>query len=240
MSSLDNSLVLGLERLRKASLYMIISMILLVIGTIAVTAFLISVSYFTISISAHGYPFGFSKNLAMSHNMYTPSLALIGSFIVLVIILFAGLILWIIATYVHLIPAFDMFKAYKHEHYSTPAMLLKIGYIGGLIVLIVAIMTVLAAAAAHSMPAVFVGIGLVAIGYILVIIGHIGLIVGLFRLNTDVGETMFLISAILMIIALVLSFIPSVSFAGGILNFIAWILIYIASKSSLGKLGHIT
>lgn len=113
--------------------------------------------------------------------------------------------------------------------FSTPSKLIRIGYTGGLIIALIAILIFIAAAAARSPGAALGALGILIIGIILGLIGYIGVIVLVFKLHGKEGETLYLVAGILMI----LFFVP---YIGGILQIIAWILFYIALGHSIEKL----
>ncbi len=146
----------------------------------------------------------------------------IGMFIALII----GAILGLIALFAFLIPAFSRLRDYNPGEFGTPSKLIKIGYAGGLILMIIGGILIAAAAAMGAATLVFAGAGLIIVAAILLFIGLIGLIIGVFRLKGATGEGIFTAAGILFIIGIFIS----------ILQFIAWILVFVGAGSARNKL----
>lgn len=169
---------------------------------------------------------------ALMHAAAAPNIAL-GSLIMAIAILLVGSILALVALFAFLIPAFSALREYKEDRFGTPAKLIKIGYIGGFILLIIGTLVMIgiaASAAKVGAPAPALGsiIGVTAviiIGAILLFIGQIGIIIGMFRLNDEFKTSSFLAAGILFIIGIFIS----------ILNFIGWILVFVGARSALNK-----
>lgn len=132
--------------------------------------------------------------------------ALIGAIIGLVAILYG--------VYAKFIPGVTKLSEIDSS-YSTAKTLIRLGYIWGVILMIIGI------------PLIPLGIGILIlfVGLILFLLGHIGTIILCFNLNGKEGNSLYLIAGILFIIGI---FVP-------ILSFISWILLYIAFSNSESK-----
>ena len=132
-----------------------------------------------------------------------------------IVLLIVGAIIALIGFYAKFIPGTSDL-ARGNPEFSTASSLIKIGYVWGLILVIIgAILTL-----------VLVGIFIVLIGFVLLIIGYIGMIILCFKLNDAYQNTLYLVAGILFIIGI---FFPIVSV-------VAWILIYIALGDTIRKL----
>ncbi len=188
--------------------------------------------------------------------MTFPPASLIIGFIVLIV----ASILSLIALFAFLIPGFEDLRDYDPSNFNTSCILIKIGFAGGLILVIVAIALVFYLISigvsiytiTHPMfymhhtftvnvaiSETYVGNMLILIGIVellfiislvLLLIGYVGLIIGMFKLKDVTGEDLFLAAAILFIISI---FLP-------ILDFIAWILTYIGAGEAVKRVkeGH--
>ncbi len=160
-----------------------------------------------------------------------------------------SLILAIYAIYIKLIPGSNKLKKWR-EDFSTPSMLMKIGYIGGLIVIIAGVIIIVMAiislptiggGEAFSSPMnllrflmpLFGGLAIILIGGLLGLVGNIGLILLFFRLHSIFNEVLLLASAVIFIIAIIMGMIAVIPLIGifisialSILLLIAWILSY--------------
>ena len=177
----------ALDKLRMASLLLIIATIMA-----AVASFSMLGALFTGNIIA----------------------ALAGSAVVIVVAII-GFILVLVSVYGYLLPSVNQFATWKPEEFSTARTLIKVGYIAGPIIMIIGLATIF----------IVIGLGLIVIGGILLLVGEIGVIILLFKLRDAFNSTLFLVAAILAIIGI---FIP-------ILDFIAWILVFIESNSVKSK-----
>ncbi len=176
----------AMGKLKEAALLMIIGNILASIGTVSILPALVT--------GYHGLGIGLISGAAA----------------------IVGLIIILIALYMHVVPSFELLRDYKPSEYSTAATLVRIGYVWGAILLIIGIVTLI----------ILIGAVLLLIGIILLLLGKIGIIIGMFQINSETGESMFLVAGILFIIGL---FVPFLSFIG-------WILIYIAADSAIAKI----
>ncbi len=126
-----------------------------------------------------------------------------------------GLIIILIALYMHVVPSFELLRSYKPRLYGTAATLVRIGYVWGAILLIIGIITLI----------IIIGAVMLIIGLILLLLGKIGIIIGMFQVNSEIGESMFLVAGILFLIGL---FVPFLSFIG-------WIIVYTAADSAVAR-----
>ena len=175
----------AMGKLKEAALLMIIGNILASIGAISVLPAIIT--------GFHGLAIG----------LISGAVAII------------GLIIILIALYMHVVPSFELLRDYKPGVYGTAATLVRIGYVWGAILLIIGIITLI----------IIIGAVLLIIGLILLLLGKIGVIIGMFQINSETGESMFLVTGILFLIGL---FVPFLSFIG-------WIIIYIATDSAIAR-----
>jgi len=206
-------LVSALTKLRSAALLMIIATLLTSVGTLAIVLPL----WFTGVI-----PRLITHEAVMEHEvmpgMESKSFVSMSLVLLLTVVIVAlvGFILALIAVYGKLLPSAEDFTKYSHE-FSTPSTLIKIGYIVGLIVGIVGVLTLI----------FIIGFFLLIVAWIFLILGKIGLAILCFKINDKLKSGIFIAAGILFI----LSLIPPMQ----ILSFIGWILAYIECSSLLGR-----
>ncbi len=185
-------------------------------------------------------------SLIIFHSVISLALFL-GASIVAVIIGFAAL-------FMYLIPGFADLREYDHSRFNTPYTLIRIGIIGGLVLLTIALLLVLylfsisilyvhliyhrfIMAGAYSISSftlypsniiylIYIAELLIILSNILFIVGYVGIIIGLFRLKDVTGEDLFLVAAILYIVGIFIPFII----------FIAWILILVAARDAVKRI----
>ena len=206
-------LVSALTKLKSVALLMIIATLLTSVGTFAIVLPL----WFTGVI-----PRMITHEAVMEHEV-TPGMvskSFVSMSLVLlltvVIVALVGFILALIAVYGKLLPSAEDFTKYSRE-FSTPSTLIKIGYIVGLIVGIVGVLTLI----------FIVGFFLLIVAWIFLILGKIGLAILCFKINDKLKSGIFIAAGILFI----LSLIPPMQ----ILSFIGWILAYIECGSLIGR-----
>ncbi len=175
----------GMRRLKEASILMIIGDLLVSFGSISVLSMIFG--------GLHGLAIGLVPGA----------------------ITIVGLILILIALYMHVVPSFETLRDYKPEEYGTATTLVRIGYVWGAILIVIGIITLI----------ILIGAVILVVGLILLLLGKIGLIIGMFKINEETNESMFMIAGILFIIGL---FVP-------FLSFISWVLIYIAVDTAINK-----
>lgn len=135
--------------------------------------------------------------------------SIIGGLVLGVFALVIGFILSLMGFYLRFIPGVSDLSLVNPE-YSTPSKLIKVGYVGGLITILVG------AVSTPFLP--FMGLGLFALGFILLILGHIGMVVLCLKLNNVERDSLYLISGILFIVSI---FVPVLVVVGLILLYFA-------------------
>ncbi len=210
------SLERGLGKLKNAALINIISMILLGASWTLLLPILMNPSLFTSRAAA--------------------AVTALGTLMISVAVVIVGAILSLISIFAFLVPAFSSLREYNPSRFGTPSKMIKVGYVGGFILIVIAAIIFLAsiagaasrgATAAHLVfGGAIVTLALGVIGAILLFIGQIGVIVGMFRLNDELHKTSLLVAGILFIIGIFL----------GWLNFIGWILVFVGARSALNEL----
>lgn len=141
---------------------------------------------------------------------------LIGGFILALIVLIVGGILSLYGFYLRFIPGVSDLSL-VHPEYSTASKLIKVGYVGGLTIVLVGVILL------PFIPPM--GFGLFALGLILLVLGHVGMVVLCLKLNNVERDSLYLISGILFIVSI---FVP-------ILIVVSIILLYIALGDSIRK-----
>uniref|UniRef100_A0A7J3I6B6 DUF973 family protein n=1 Tax=Ignisphaera aggregans TaxID=334771 RepID=A0A7J3I6B6_9CREN len=137
-----------------------------------------------------------------------------------------GLVLIVVGVYVFLLPSAKQFATWRPTEFSTASKLLRIGYIWGVAVLILALLVIIAGAVSLNLGIAFGGLAIAVIGGILFLIGYIGNIIYFFKLKDVFNSTIFLVAAILLIIGIFI----------GITQFIAWILAFVETRSIESKI----
>lgn len=220
MSSVTSiSMVEALSRIRTGALLMIIASILSGIsGILMFTMFL--------------------PTLLSPRDIYALTINFLTNFIIFLGLAFIGFVLTLIAIYAMIVPGTRKLAQINPE-YSTSSKLISIGYVWGIIILIIALVIIIVGLftvfpsivtggyiEAMQILAIF-GIGglLGLIGTILFIIGFIGLIMLTFKLHSLEQNALYLVAGILFIIGIFIS----------ITVFISWILMYIALGQSIER-----
>jgi len=137
-----------------------------------------------------------------------------------------GLVLIVVGVYVFLLPSAKQFATWRPTEFSTASKLLRIGYIWGVAILILALLAIIAGAVSLNLGIAFGGLAIAVIGGILFLIGYIGNIIYFFKLKDVFNSTIFLVAAILLIIGIFI----------GITQFIAWILAFVETRSIESKI----
>lgn len=165
------------------------------------------------------------------------------------ILLLISLVLGLIGYWARFIPGARRLGRARVE-FSTASTLVWIGYFWGYLVFL--IMTLIGlgilvyAIFTQSIFGIFVtSMGILTgfiIAAILVLIGYIGLIILVFKLYEFEKNTLYFITAILLVVDLILRFTSFIPYIGlftvigtSILSFIAWILLYIALGESIKR-----
>lgn len=190
----------GLSKLRTGALMLIIAVLIAVAGTLmAIPAMFGALA---------GGPAGLVAGLAS----------------VLAVVL-VGIIIMLVALFAFVVPGASRLAHWNTE-FSSPSKLIRVGLVGGLIVMIIALLILIAGALTLNPGAVLGGLALMVIAGIMSFIGYIGIILLSFRLNKVFGETIFMVAGILFIVGIFV----------GILMFIAWILMFVGLGSAIDKL----
>jgi len=219
----------GLSKLRLASLLMIIASIL---GVAAVVVMVLTVLGRGIAPAAMGPNPHVSPPRLLFGVLGNFLQALISG----VVVVLVAFVIELVAVFAFLIPSFRRLKDYSSSLFGTSSTLISVGFVGGLILVVLGLGALIASVLSKSFGGLLSSIALLIISFILMLIGNIGLIVGCFRLREAFGETLFLAAGILLIIGIILSFIPYTAAASMILDFVSWILVFVASGSALRKL----
>jgi len=131
-----------------------------------------------------------------------------------IIVALIGAVISLIAIYAYLRPGARMLSEVD-QRYSTASKLINIGYLWGLILIIIGL----------ALTPFLIGIPIAFIGGILFLIGYIGVILLSFNLNDVEKNVLYLVAGVLFIIGLFVN----------ILWFIAWILMYVALGESIRR-----
>jgi len=245
----DKDVILNaLNDLKKGSMAMMIAQILSLILTVILIATLLPLIYMYLTAatapSAQTMPF---------RGLIAVAIITTGIFGL------ASLIFTIYGIYLKFIPGSSKLKKWKDE-FSAPSTLMKIGYIGGLILIVIgiAVMVILAITllpaigrGAFSTPMnllrflspLFGGLAITMIGGLLWLIGVIGMIILFFKLSSIFSETLLLVVAIVLIMAIISGLLATIPFIGifisiatTLLPLIAWILAYIGIGNIIKRL----
>jgi hypothetical protein len=245
----DKDVILNaLNDLKKGSMAMMIAQILSLILTVILIATLLPLIYMYLTAatapSAQTMPF---------RGLIAVAIITTGIFGL------ASLIFTIYGIYLKFIPGSSKLKKWKDE-FSAPSTLMKIGYIGGLILIVIgiAVMVILAITllpaigrGAFSTPMnllrflspLFGGLAITMIGGLLWLIGVIGMIILFFKLSSIFSETLLLVVAIVFIMAIISGLLAAIPFIGifisiatTLLPLIAWILAYIGIGNIIKRL----
>jgi len=223
LTSLSDKIALalrGLSELKTASLLMIISSIIAAAGLIGSLSMLLSLTAISpVEVHYTGVP-----------------VVVIGSVLAAFGLVVAALILQLVAVFAYLVPSFRKLRDYDPQSFNTASLLVYLGYVIGTIIEIVGVVIFIASIVAMSLVGILSAIAVIIIGAILLLLGYVGLIIGCFKLKDQFNESLFLVAGILFIISLALSFIPYTSAAGAIIDFIAWIITYVAASTTIQKI----
>ncbi len=203
----------GLEYIRSASLYMIIAFILINVGSIVVT---LSV------LASH-----LVKTPGMGYGGEVPDITSVSASLMFSIILaIIGLVIGLIAIYGKLLPGASRLAKYS-DRYSTASSLIKIGFIGVIVLIIFFVMMAafLTLNPLYIYTWFIVVLLMMLVGVVLVLIGIIGIAVLSFKLNEEFNEATLLAAGIMFILGIFVSF----------LFIIGWILLYVGTGSAIRK-----
>uniref|UniRef100_A0A7J3I7P1 DUF973 family protein n=1 Tax=Ignisphaera aggregans TaxID=334771 RepID=A0A7J3I7P1_9CREN len=253
--NIRNLALKGIEDFRKGSLAMIIANGLSLTATVLIIVFVFP--YLSV------LPLGTVMRRAAPSIDLLKSLDILGSLITVAAIMgvfgIVSLILTVYAIYIKFIPGSNKLKKWR-EDFSTPSTLMKIGYIGGLILIIfgIGIMIVLAITLLPTiggrgtfsnpmdflrfLAPLFGGLAIILIGGLLWLVGNIGLILLFLRFHSVFNEVPLLIAAILFILLIIMGLMAALPLIGifiaivtAILTLTAWILSYIGLGNVIKK-----
>jgi len=218
----------GLKDLRSASLLMIIAFILLTLALgILVFTVLASFSAFFPSTVSPGMGMEPDTHMPRPEEIFETLPPLILSMLALsVVLVITSLVVVAIAVFGKLLPGASKLSMYR-PGFSTSATLIKVGFLGGLILFIIGLATL------------FIGIGvfLAIVAIILFLIGTIGLAILSLKLGSEFNELTFTIAGVLFIVSLILYILPRTSVVASILTVVAWILLYVGLGPAIEELG---
>lgn len=204
----QSHLIIGaFKEMRKGVLFMIIGWLLIAGGIVSYISALMAL--ISSGIIGRGHII-----------MYVPaSVSLLVGLIITIII---GALILLMGLYMYFIPGTRKLSEINSE-YVTPAKLIRLGYVWGLLLLIVGLILTL------ILTAVYVGAILAIVGLILVFIGYVGIIVLAFKLRDVENNNLYLVAGLLFIVGIV---IPGI---GTLLWLLAWILMYVALGDSIRR-----
>ncbi|OYT46459.1 MAG: hypothetical protein B6U85_07510 [Desulfurococcales archaeon ex4484_42] len=214
----------GLSKLRTASILYIVSSLLASIGLISVLPFITMIH--ALPLHADMVALTITKTIIVNAEASAIAFTTMGVAITMLILSMVGGIISLIALFAYLIPSFSDLSKYDESAFSTPYKLLKIGYLLGLILFIVALIIIILGAVGRALTSIILGMVLIIISFILLLLGKIGLAIGMFKLRDRLAETLFLVAGILFIIGIIVT----------IVDFVGWILVLVATGSALDKL----
>ena len=209
----------GLRMIKEGALFVIIGSLIISIVSVALV-FTIPFSTFSIQHPAQQPPIphiiGPIRYKVVIPVFYMNIYGALGIYglIALVIGVLIGAGLSLYGLYGKVIPGAERL-ATADSRYSTAHSLLKIGYLGGLGLLIIGVLTL----------KIIIGVFFIILAMILLLIGKIGMALITFKLNEDYDESMMLIAGILFIVGIFIGFA----------EFIAWILVYVGIDSVIQK-----
>ncbi len=186
-------------KMRQGLLYILIGWVLLGISLVVVAA-----GVFAAAGPHMGAPLG---------RVFVP---VIGALISALALILIGGVLALVGFYLKFIPGTSDLARVNSE-FSTSTKLIKLGYVWGLVVVLVG--------AAFLPFLTFFGFAVIILGGIIIILGNVGMVVLCLKLNNVEGDSLYLISGILLIAGILLP----------ILVVVGLILLYIALGDSVRK-----
>ena len=214
----------GLSKLRTASILYIVSSLLAGVGLISVLPFLTMMR--APPLHAGMAIVTITKTMIINTEASAIAFTAMGVAVTMLILSIVGGIISLIALFAYLIPSFNDLSKYDESAFSTPYKLLKIGYLLGLILFIIALVIIILGAIGRALAGIILGMVLMIVSVILLLLGKIGLAIGMFKLRDRLAETLFLVAGILFIIGIIVT----------IVDFVGWILVLVATGSALDKL----
>jgi len=200
------------RKMKEGALYLIIAFLL--IGSGVIVAFLTGFLFWT--------PFSVQEVLATSGSSVIAGpgqrasavLASIAVLLSLLAVLVIGGIIGLVGLWGKFVPGVRRLAELNPE-FETSSTLIYIGLLWGIVLMMIGAVLLI----------VVVGVFILLAGWILTIIGYVGLLILGLKLNDLEKNPLYLVAGILFIVGI---FVP-------ILDFIAWILLYVALGESIRK-----
>jgi len=198
------------RKMREGALYLIIASLFVDAGSIAVvmTYFLALVHVPAFFIGQAGFTGQLGSRVAQVF------FAAIAPLIAVVVIIIVGAVIGLIGLWDRFVPGARRLAELNPE-FTASSTLIYVGLFWGIVLMMIGALLLL----------VLVGVFILIAAAILMIIGYVGLIILMFKLHDVEKNTLYLVAGILFIIGI---FIP-------IVDFIAWILLYVALSESIRK-----
>jgi MFS family permease len=201
------------RKMREGALYLIIAFLLIGSGVIATL-----LAYFPVHIEPHGSvralaTSGPSVAVGLGPRA-SEALASIAVLLSLLAVLVIGGIIGLVGLWGKFVPGVRRLAELNPE-FETSSTLIYIGLLWGIVLMMIGAVLLI----------VVVGVFILLAGWILTIIGYVGLLILGLKLNDLEKNPLYLVAGILFIIGI---FVP-------ILDFIAWILLYVALGESIRK-----
>ncbi|MEM1931172.1 MAG: DUF973 family protein [Sulfolobales archaeon] len=129
-------------------------------------------------------------------------------------LLFIGAIIALVGLYAKFVPGVGELARARPE-FSTASSLIKVGYIGGLVLLAIGAVLLI----------VIVGIIPILVGLAFLVVGHIGVAILCFKLNDIYRNSLYLAAGVILLVSIVFP----------ILGVVSWILLYIALGDTISR-----
>ncbi|MEM2006135.1 MAG: DUF973 family protein [Sulfolobales archaeon] len=141
--------------------------------------------------------------------------AAIGWVIASLALLVIGAVIALVGFYAKFVPGVGELARARPE-FGTASSLIKVGYIGGLILLVVGAVLLI----------VLVGVILILVGLVFLLVGHIGAAILCFKLSDAYRNSLYLAAGIILVVSVIFP----------ILGVVSWILLYIALGDTISRL----
>lgn len=130
-------------------------------------------------------------------------------------LMIVGGLLALVGFYARFVPGAGELARVRPE-FGTASALVKVGYLGGLIAILVG----------AALLVVLIGLPLLVVGAVLLLLGHVGAALLSFKMHDVYGNSLYLAAGVLVLLSVVFP----------ILAFIVWVLLYVALGETIGKL----
>jgi MFS family permease len=199
------------RKMREGTLYLIIAFLLIGSGVIVAfsTAFLVHFPVHVGALATSG-----SSVIAGPGQRASAVLASIAVLLSLLVVFVIGGIIGLVGLWGKFVPGVRRLAELNPE-FETSGTLIHIGLLWGIVLMMIGAVLLVA----------LVGIFILLAGWILTIIGYVGLLILGLKLNDLEKNPLYLVAGILFIVGI---FVP-------ILDFIAWILLYVALGESIRR-----